>query len=97
MVRTRKAKPVEVQEPTAHDLNEADVLSITDQEVNQGTNRFLPSEEVIREFMKTVTTSDLHMKVIDALYCGDDVPAYEISYNEAFRIRKNSNWRCSGS
>jgi hypothetical protein len=80
----RNSVPPEPEQPREHRLTEADVFSITGEEVVRGTARFLPSEEVIKESIKGMSVNDPYMMVIDALYTGSDIPEMTITFNEGF-------------
>ena len=82
MVRTKKND----QEPTVvkpWELTQADLDSITDDEVLKGTTRLLPSiEDIPEDFLESFT--NVYIQMADALYCGDDIPQYDVQFNEGF-------------
>lgn len=80
----RKAPAPEPEQPREHRLTAADVLSITGVESTFGTARFLPSEDIITEVVRTLPSYDPYMKIIEAMYVGDEPPEFDIIFNEGF-------------
>jgi hypothetical protein len=68
-------------------LNQADVESVTDEELAKGTGRLLPKEEDIPlehwGWFKGVERS-IYFRLIEQLYIGEAPPAGEISFNPGF-------------
>lgn len=71
-----------------YNVNQADIDSIKDVEVAFSTTRFLPQEEDVPEDFRGPYRgnyeSNIYVKLVDALFCGSDVPNAELIFNEGF-------------
>jgi len=57
-----------------------DILSVTTGEFYHGTGRFLPDVDTIPK----VTSSDPYLKMVEAIYYGEEVPEMQVEMNPGY-------------